>query len=717
MSLTGSTNEQKIWNYLISKIGNPYGCAGLMGNMQAESGLRPNNLQNSYEKSLGYTDETYTTAVDNGTYTNFVKDSAGYGLVQFTYWSLKEYVLNYAKKNGTSIGDLEMQLECVCALLKEQYSAVWNTLLNATSVLEASNAVLLKFEKPADQSESAQKKRASYGQTFFDRYVNATSTPSNNGSSKFTPRLTKPEKGNKYYNTKSNGGYSGAIKGSPTDSDCDVLANCVGYAYGRFNEIGGYGSCKYLSPVNAENFIQYKGNLEVGQTPKLGACMVWQKGSTLFGSDGAGHVAIVEKIVSDTEVVTSESGYGASTPFWTQTRKKGAGNWGQSSAYKFLGFIYNPAVADNATVVQNNTQNVSNTTTLKYAVGDIVDFTGTTHYSSSTAANGSSCKAGVAKVTSIAKTAKHPYHLVRESNGGSTVYGWVDVESISGLHTTTQTTTEINKEETTVGYTNSSLVAYTKLSPNHSGQRTHSIDRITPHCVVGQCSVETLGNIFYPSSAQSSCQYGIGVDGRIGMYVEEKNRSWCSSSNANDQRAVTIECASDTTAPYAFKDVVYQSLIKLCVDICKRNGKKKLLWLGDKDKTLNYTPASDEMVLTVHRWFANKSCPGDWMYARMGDLASKVTAQLGGTTTTTTQTETKPTTTTPSTSSTPYRVRVNASVLNIRKGAGTNYATNGAIRDKGIYTIVGEATGQGATKWGRLKSGAGYISLDYCTKI
>ena len=115
------------------------------------------------------------------------------------------------------------------------------------------------------------------------------------------------------------------------------------------------------------------------------------------------------------------------------------------------------------------------------------------------------------------------------------------------------------------------------------------------------------------------------------MYVEEKNRSWCSSSNANDQRAITIECASDNTEPYAFKDVVYQKLITLCVDTCKRNGKTKLIWLGDKDKTLNYTPASGEMVLTVHRWFANKSCPGSWMYARMGDLAAKVTAQLGGT--------------------------------------------------------------------------------------
>ena len=181
-----------------------------------------------------------------------------------------------------------------------------------------------------------------------------------------------------------------------------------------------------------------------------------------------------------------------------------------------------------------------------------------------------------------------------------------------------------------MAYTNSPLVSYTKLSPNHSGQRTHSIDRITPHCVVGQCSVETLGNVFLPTARQASSNYGIGVDGRVGMYVEEENRSWCSSSASNDQRAVTIECASDSKAPYAFTDVVYQRLIELCADICKRNGKTKLLWLGDKTKTLGYTPAPDEMVLTVHRWFANKSCPGDWMYARMGDLAEKVTAALGG---------------------------------------------------------------------------------------
>lgn len=172
------------------------------------------------------------------------------------------------------------------------------------------------------------------------------------------------------------------------------------------------------------------------------------------------------------------------------------------------------------------------------------------------------------------------------------------------------------------------MISYTKLSPNNSGKRTMNIDRITPHCVVGQCSVETLGEIFSNTSIIASSNYGIGVDGRVGMYVPENKRSWCSSSAENDQRAVTIECASDTNEPYRMNDAVYKTLVKLCVDICKRNYKTALLWLGDKEKTLAYSPKSNEMVLTVHRWFANKSCPGNWLYSRLGSLAESVTKEL-----------------------------------------------------------------------------------------
>ena len=318
-----------------------------------------------------------------------------------------------------------------------------------------------------------------------------------------------------------------------------------------------------------------------------------------------------------------------------------------------------------------------------------------------------------------------------------------------------------------MAYTNSSMVVYKKLSPNHSGQRTHSIDRITPHCVVGQCTAEGLGEWFEKQSTQASSNYGIDRDGRVALYVEEKNRSWCSSSNANDQRAITIECASDTTEPYAFRDVVYQTLIKLCIDICKRNGKNKLIWFGDKDKTLNYSPKSGEMILTVHRWFANKSCPGNWMYARMGDLAEKVTQVLGGSdkpvepekpedkttikwfrvrkTWRDSKTQKgaykildnakkcadqnpgykvfdadgkvvyEPKAVVPAVK-VPFLVKVSISDLNIRKGPGVNHSRI-QFCPPGIYTIVAVSEGAGASMWGKLKSGIGWLSLDFCLRL
>lgn len=172
MALIGNTNEEKIWNFLYSKLNNPYGVAGIMGNIYAESGLKSNNLQQSYEKKLGFTDESYTKAVDNGEYKNFIYDKAGYGLVQWTYWSLKKELYNYCMQKKTSIGDLEMQLELLCKQLSNSYKeSVWNICLNAKSVLEASNAMLLKFERPADQGESVQKKRANYGQKYFNKFA------------------------------------------------------------------------------------------------------------------------------------------------------------------------------------------------------------------------------------------------------------------------------------------------------------------------------------------------------------------------------------------------------------------------------------------------------------------------------------------------------------------------------------------------------------------
>lgn len=172
---------------------------------------------------------------------------------------------------------------------------------------------------------------------------------------------------------------------------------------------------------------------------------------------------------------------------------------------------------------------------------------------------------------------------------------------------------------------NSPLVSYTKISPNRNSPRNHKIDTITIHCYVGQASVERMGEGFGSKKTQKSCNYGIGRDGRIGMYVEEKDRSWCSSNRANDHRAITIECASDTTHPYAINDAVYKSLIELCADICKRNEIESLKWKADK----SLIGQVDKQNMTVHRWFVHKECPGQYIYERLGQIASEVNELLG----------------------------------------------------------------------------------------
>ena len=173
---------------------------------------------------------------------------------------------------------------------------------------------------------------------------------------------------------------------------------------------------------------------------------------------------------------------------------------------------------------------------------------------------------------------------------------------------------------------NSPLVDYTRISPNKNSPRNHKIDTITIHCVVGQCTAETLGNIFAPTSRQASSNYGVGTDGKIGMYVEEKDRSWCSSNAANDNRAVTIEVASDTKHPYAVNDRAFAALLDLVTDICKRNGIKKLVWSTKKADRVNHKNGCN---MTVLRDYANKSCPGDYLYNRHGEIAAEVNRRLG----------------------------------------------------------------------------------------
>lgn len=311
---------------------------------------------------------------------------------------------------------------------------------------------------------------------------------------------------------------------------------------------------------------------------------------------------------------------------------------------------------------------------------------------------------------------------------------------------------------------NSKLASVTLISPNKNSPRNKPIDRISIHCFVGQVTAKRGCEVFQPTSKKASCNYVVGYDGSIGLCVDEGDRSWCTSSAANDHRAVTIETASDNKDPYAVTDKAYAALLDLVEDICRRNGKTKLLWLGDKDKTLAFKPAADEMVLTVHRWFANKACPGQYLLDRHPEIAAEVTRRLGG------DAQTSGTGTTqatdnlyrvrktwadaksqvgayksltnakravdshpgyaafdgtgkqvypePESSFQPYQVQVTTANLRIRTGPGTNYAATGGFTGAGVFTIVEESPGTGSTAgWGKLKSGAGWISLDYAKKI
>lgn len=180
---------------------------------------------------------------------------------------------------------------------------------------------------------------------------------------------------------------------------------------------------------------------------------------------------------------------------------------------------------------------------------------------------------------------------------------------------------------------NSGLVTYTKISPNRTNGRTHSIDTVTIHCMAGNLSIETCGSLFSRTTTRASSNYGIGSDGRIGLYVEEKDRSWATSSSVNDNRAITIEVASESVHPYKITDKAYKSLINLLTDICKRNGIKKLVWSTNRNDRINHLNGCN---MTAHRDYANKACPGDYIYEREGQIAREVNVKLNGNTSNTT---------------------------------------------------------------------------------
>lgn len=246
---------------------------------------------------------------------------------------------------------------------------------------------------------------------------------------------------------------------------------------------------------------------------------------------------------------------------------------------------------------------------------------------------------------------------------------------------------------------NSDLVSYTRISPYRTVPRNHKIDTITIHCMAGNFSVETCGDIFQRPNRNASSNYGIGSDGRIGLYCEEKDRSWCSSNRANDMRAITIEVANDGGAPdWHVSDKAMESLINLLVDICHRNGISKLVYSANKTERVNHVNGCN---MTLHRDFAAKACPGDYLVSKHPWIAEQVNARLNG----------QPTPT-PAPSGLPYKVKITCDTLNVRKGPGTSYKVVTQVHKGEVYTITAEQNG-----WGKLKSGAGWICLKYTIRI
>lgn len=274
------------------------------------------------------------------------------------------------------------------------------------------------------------------------------------------------------------------------------------------------------------------------------------------------------------------------------------------------------------------------------------------------------------------------------------------------------------KNAAKANYTNSPLVTYTKLSPCKNSPRNHTIDTITIHCMAGNLTVESCGALFQRYSRETSSNYGIGSDGRIALYVNESDRSWCTSNRANDHRAITIEVANDGGASTGWhvSDKAMASLINLIVDICQRNNIPELRWKADK----NLIGQVDKQNMTVHRWFANKECPGDYLYSAHPQIVAEVNKRLKGNSTEPSKPASTPKPATPDniTVFNPFKVKVSISNLNIRKGPGSNFDKTGRFTGRGIFTIVEVVEGKGSkTGWGKLKSGTGWISLDYTTKI
>lgn len=466
MGLNGKTVEEQIYNFLIGKGLTPAGAAALMGNLYAESALKPTNLQNSYEKKLGYTDDTYTAAVDSGAYGNFVHDSAGYGLAQWTYWSRKQALLDFVKARGASVGDLEAQLEFLIHELDTGYASVLFALKTAVAVREASDAVLQKFERPADTGLAVQIKRAGYGQAYFDKYAvsPAGDTGKGTGKMKATVFIEKLENIVRNYATLYVMGCFGApltganvtrycnnhsynkqaartkmIKAAANKNppvygfDCVCLLKGVlwGWCGDASRTYGGAGyAVNGVPDIGADSMIKVCKDVSTDFGKIIPGEAVWLSGH-IGVYVGGGKVVecspAFKNCVQETACLNIGAIPGMNGRKWTKH--------GKLPYLEYDTTAETPAGGGTAGAGSAGTSGGSSDTSgaLAFAVGDVVRFTGAVHYSNANAATGPACKPGTAKVTAIAKGAKHPYHLIKQTGGGSTVYGWVNAADVQAV--------------------------------------------------------------------------------------------------------------------------------------------------------------------------------------------------------------------------------------------------------------------------------------------
>ena len=431
------SNEQIIWKNLKDKGLNDYAVAGIMGNLYAESGLKPTNLQNSYEKKILMSDEEYTTAVDNGTYNNFIKDGAGYGLAQWTYWSRKQALFDYKILCGSSIGDIAMQLGFLWQEL-QGYSEVIKILNSAKSVREASDAILLQYERPADTSEAVKCKRAEYGQKYYNEYAEQIKNEDSDDMRKKMIAIARSWLGKKA----SDGSHKAIIdtynahkplargyKVKYTDAWCATFISAVAIKCGLTELIPTECGCEKMIELFKAIGAWVENDAYI---PKVADIIFydWQDSGIGDNTGSSDHVGIVEEI-SDNIITVIEGNISNAVG-----RRKIQING------KYIRGYGTPKYTES--IIELPEQPIISQS--DYKEGDIVNFIGNKHYASANAASGSNCKSGLAEITQIhqPEESKHPYHLKAVAGGGSTVYGWVDVTDIEEKNITNTNTARMH---------------------------------------------------------------------------------------------------------------------------------------------------------------------------------------------------------------------------------------------------------------------------------